>query len=174
MIRTPLLLALVPVLMLGACNRNTAPGNDREAQIDAAPTPAPVMPAAQALSGIATEAIAVETMTDADLAALGGPEGKCLIRLTEVGFPSFVHDGLDGTGVIKLNGKLIPLTAERAGMFSSDGLRVAIRPVERDFGSDGMREAEMILMLPGASDEHGYRGYEDCAHRAGRLEDEGG
>ena len=61
--------------MLTGCNSNSAPGNDREAQIDPAPTPAPRMGAAEALSGIATEAVQPETMSDADIAALGGLEG---------------------------------------------------------------------------------------------------
>lgn len=167
MIRGALLCLALPLLVLGGCNRNTAPGNDREAQLDAAPTPAPHKAAAAALSGIATEAVQAETMTDADLASLGGPAGKCLIRLTRVGLPSFVHDGLDRSGAIKLNGALIPLRAERPGLFSADGLRVAIRPLAPQAGSDGVREAEMIVMLPGARDELGYRGYEDCSRRAG-------
>ena len=168
MIRKATLVAAIPLLALGACNRNTAPGNDREAQIDAAPTPAPKMRAAEALAGIATEAVQAETMSDSDVASLGGAAGKCLLRLTRVGFPSFVHNGLGETGVIKLNGKLIPLRAERPGLFADGGLRVAIRPVDDAFDSDGLREAEMIVMLPGAKDELGYRGYEDCSQRGGR------
>src|SRR5690606_3963664 len=69
MIRSALLLALVPLLALGGCNRNTAPGNDREAQLDPAPNPAPRMDASAALSGIATEVVQAETMSDADLAS---------------------------------------------------------------------------------------------------------
>ncbi|MCF8708799.1 DUF6692 family protein [Rhizorhapis sp. SPR117] len=165
MIRHAILFAALPLLMLGACNRNTSPGNDREAQVDAAPTPAPRQDAAEALSGIAAEAVQAETMSDTDLASLGGPNGKCLIRLTRVGLPSFVHNGLDRTGVIKLNGKLIPIPAKRSGLFADGGLRVAIRPVDSAFDSSGFREVDMIVMLPGAKDELGYRGYEDCSHR---------
>lgn len=161
--RALLLATLVPLVALGACNRNTATGNDREAQIDAAPSPAPHMRAAAALSGIATEAVKIETMSKADVASLGGSRGKCFVRLTKVGFPSFVHDGLDRSGVIKLNGKLIPLRAQRPGLFVEGDLRVAVRPLERDRGTDGIREAELIVMLPGAKDELGYRGFEDCS-----------
>lgn len=164
MIRAAALLCVAPLLLAG-CNRNTAPGNDRAARLDPAPAPAPRMSAARALSGIATEAVQAETMSDADVASLGGPSGKCLVRLTRVGLPSFVHTGLDRTGAVKLNGKLIVLQAEQDGLFADGGLRIAIRPLEREFDSDGLREADMIVMLPGARDELGYRGYEDCSNR---------
>ena len=167
MIRTPLILVAGALLLLGGCNRNTAPGNDREAQIDPAPSPAPRMAAGEALSGIATASIAIETMNDADVAALGGAAGKCLIRLTRIGFPSFIHDGPGGGGVVKLNGKLIPLPAQGPGRYAQDDLRVVIRPLETGFDDAGMREAELILMLPGAKSERGYRGFEDCPARGG-------
>lgn len=160
--RLALLASIAAVAALSGCNSNTEPGNDKEGQLDPAPSPAPRMPAAQALSGIATEAVQAETMTDADIASLGGPAGKCSVRLTAVGFPSFIYDDLQGTGVIKLNGKLIPLRAAGNGLFEDGGLRVMLRPVDQEFGSDGRREAEMIVMLPDAKDELGYRGYEQC------------
>ncbi|MGE0668518.1 MAG: DUF6692 family protein [Sphingomonadales bacterium] len=163
MIRPVVIIALLPMLALGACNRNTSPGNDRESQIDPAPAPARVASAAEALAGIAVEAVQPETMSDGEVAALGGPRGRCFIRLTSVGFPSFVHDGPGGKGAIKLNGTLIPLRARQGGIYESGGLGVVIRPVRREFGSDGLRESDMIVMLPGARDELGYRGYEDCS-----------
>ena len=42
----------------------------------------------------------------------------------------------------------------------------SVRPVDEDFGSDGRREAELILALPGAKQERGYRGYEACPRAA--------
>ncbi|WP_121120017.1 DUF6692 family protein [Croceibacterium ferulae] len=146
--------------MLPGCNSNIAPGNDREAQIDAAPTPAPVMGAAEALSGIAIEAVQPETMTDADIAALGGLEGRCAIRLTEVSEPSFLYRPR-GSGAIKLNGKLIELSAAGGRRFVDGGLNVQLRPVEGE-GNAGLPEHEMIVMLPGAQDELGFRGYRQC------------
>ncbi|MEW9854911.1 DUF6692 family protein [Novosphingobium sp. M1R2S20] len=158
------LLCSLTMLMLCACNSNTAPGNDREAQLDSAPMPASVVPASQALSGIATEAVQAETMTATEIASLGGAEGRCLIRLTRVGLPSFVLDERHGTGAIKLNNKLIPLQAEPGGHYYSDGdLRVVIRPVDQQLAKEVFREVDMIVMLPGAKDELGYRGYEDCS-----------
>ena len=150
------------LLALAGCNQNTSPGNDKEAQLDPAPTPAPKMAAAAALSGIATGAIQPETMSDADIASLGGMKGKCSIRLTAVGFPSFIYDDPQGTGVVKLNGKLIPLPSRGAGVFEDGGLRIELRAVDEEFGDDGRREAEMIIRLPDAKDELGFRGYEVC------------
>lgn len=156
-------IAVLGLLALTACNQNTDPGNDREAQLEPAPAPAPKVGAAEALSGIATEAIQPETMSDADVASLGGMSGKCSLRLTAVGFPSFVYDDPQGTGVIKLNGKLIPLASRGGGVFADGGLRVELRPVDKEFGDDGRREAEMIIWLPEAKDELGFRGYEVCS-----------
>jgi len=157
---SPLACALLGTAMLPGCNSNSAPGNDREAQIDPAPTPAPRMGAAEALSGIAVEAVQPETMTDADIAAVGGLEGRCAIRLTEVSEPSFLYRP-GGSATIKLNGKLIELAATGDQRFAAGGLTVQLRSVDGE-GSAGLPEQEMIVMLPGAKDELGFRGYRQC------------
>lgn len=120
------------------------------------------MGAAEALSGIATGAIQPETMTDADFASLGGLVDKCTIRLTEVGLPSFVYGKEGGEGTIKLNGKLIELPSSGSGTYAEDGLSVATRSTDEEYGDDGRREAELVVKLPGAKDELGFRGYEEC------------
>jgi len=109
------------------------------------------MGAAEALSGIAVEAVQPETMTDADIAAVGGLEGRCAIRLTEVSEPSFLYRP-GGPATIKLNGKLIELSATGEQRFAAGGLTVQLRPVEGE-GNAGLAEHEMIVMLPGAKDE---------------------
>lgn len=152
--------AVLAVLALAACNRNTAPGNDREAQIDHAPSPAPVMAAAKALDNVTAGAIKPETMSDADIAALGGRKGRCAVKLTEVGFPSFLYEP-GGNGAIKLNGKLILLPAAGAGRYEDGGLIVTLRPVD-DTGNAGLEAMEMIVVPPGAKEEIGYRGYVQC------------
>lgn len=157
-------LAALP-LMLAACNSNTAAGADREAHTEAAPTAAPQMSAAEALSGIATEAIALETLSDADIASLGGYEGHCVFRTTKVAFPSFYYRPGDA-GAIKLNGKLIPLSASEEGRFSDGDLAVELRSA-RGEGGAGPSEHELILMLPEAKDELGYRGYLQCFEASG-------
>ena len=154
-----LALLLVP-LALSACNSNTAHGPDRESQVQAPPTPAPRGSAKQALDGIAAKAIALETMSDADIASLGGYRGHCVFRPTEVGFPSF-HFAPRGSGTLKLNQKLITLPRSGENRFADGELEVRLRPVGGE-GHASLPEHELILLLPGAKQEHGYRGYLQC------------
>ncbi|GGO99587.1 DUF6692 family protein [Stakelama pacifica] len=156
-------LALGTALLLGACNQNTAPGNDREAQVDPAPTAAPTASAAEALSGIATGAIQPETMNEADVASLGGLAGNCVIRLTGVAYPSFFEDRANGLGYVKLNDKLVRLGRVAEGHFADGDLRIRLRPAAEDKSDNGLPGAEMVIALPGAKDELGFRGYRDCA-----------
>jgi hypothetical protein len=101
--------------LLAACNENTATGNDQQERLDPAPTAAPVAGAAEALSGIAPEVVQPEIVSEADIAALGGLEGACVIRLTAVAFPSFIYDRGGSGGAVKLNQKLIPLPETEGG-----------------------------------------------------------
>ena len=66
-----------------------------------------------------------------------------------------------GPGAIKLNGKLIVLPPAGADRFAEGGLTVVLRPVDGE-GNAGLPEHEMIVMLPGAKDELGFRGYRQC------------
>lgn len=157
--------ALVAVALLAACNSNTSPGADREAPHDSAAGPAPQMGARQALAGIATGAIQPQTMSDADIASLGGMEGRCAIRLTNVAFPSFLYEP-GGEGTIKLNGKLVTLPWNRGERFSDAGLVVELAAVDGE-GNSGLPEYEMIVMLPDAEDELGFRGYRQCVNAEG-------
>jgi len=158
-------LAVASVLLALACgcNRNTAIGNDREAQLEHAPTPAPMMATQAALANVAPEIVKPETMSDADIAALGGLAGRCAVRLTEVAFTSFVY-APGGGGTIRLNGKLIPLAAQAQGRFEAGGLSVTLRP-KGERGSAGLEGMDMIVVLPGAKDELGYSGFVRCTQR---------
>ncbi len=161
----PLLAVLA--LPLAACNQNTATGNDREAQIEPAPTPAPIMGVEAALRNVATEIIKPETMSDADVTALGGREGRCAVKLTEVAFPSLLYEP-GGSGAIKLNGKLIVLPNTGANEFAAGGLTVTLRILDEE-GDAGLQGMEMIVVPPGAKDEIGYRGYVQCFGTEGQL-----
>ena len=147
-------------LPLAACNQNTAVGNDREARLDPAPTPAPIMGAAETLRNVATASIKPETMSDADIAALGGRKGRCAIKLTEVAFPSFLFEP-EGRGAIKLNGKLVVLPNAGKARYEDAGLQVTLLPVDEE-GNAGLKAMEMIVVPPRAKDEIGYRGYVQC------------
>ena len=160
--RTLALAALVAgcATTLAACNENTAIGNDREEQLDPAPTPAPIMPPQAALENVATKLVKPETMSQADIAALGGLAGRCVVRLTEIAFPSFLYEP-QAAGTIKLNGKLIPLPYAGPGRYAQGGLRVVLNPMEEE-GDAGLQAMEMVLILPGAEDELGYSGFVQC------------
>ena len=86
--------------------------------------------------------------------------GNCAMRMTEVAKPSLVYEeGVRAT--IKLNGKLVTLPSSGAGRYGDAGLSIELRPVDRQ-GNAGLTGQEMVLMLPGAADELGFRGYRDC------------
>lgn len=159
-------LGLSSALFLGACNQNTAPGNDREAQIDPPSRAASQASADEALSGISTGAVQPETMNEADLASLGGLAGNCTIRLTGVGYPSFFEDIANKRGFVKLNGKLVRLQQIGKDRYADGGLTVLLQSVEGDKSNNGLPGAEMIIALPGAKDELGFRGYRDCGKGA--------
>src|SRR3546814_6387472 len=103
-------------------------GNDREARVEPAPTTAPIMHAQEALQNVATAIIRPETMSNADVQALGGRQGRCAVVLTEVAFPSFLYLP-QGSGAIKLNGKLIVLPRTGEKQFADGGLSVTLRSV---------------------------------------------
>lgn len=147
-------------LAMTACNQNTALGNDREAWIDGESTASPIAAPQLALANVSGTLLKPETMSDADIAAIGGREGRCAIKLTEVGFPSFLFEP-GGTGYLKMNGKLIPIFGAGEGRFSEGGLLVTVRTLS-DEGNAGLQAADMIVVAPDAEDEIGYRGYIQC------------
>ena len=148
------------LMTVAACNQNTALGNDREARLEPAPSPAPIASAQVALANVAPAIIKPETMSDADIEALGGRAGRCAVKLTEVGFPSFLYEP-GSSGAIKLNAKLIPLPSTGAGRFEAGDLLITIRALD-DEGNAGLQAMEMIVVPPGAEDEIGYHGYGQC------------
>jgi hypothetical protein len=158
--KTRLILLASLSAVLAGCNQNTAIGNDREAHLDPPAKASSIEPAASALQGVATALVKPETMTDADIAAIGGDQGRCVFRLTEVGFPTFVYEP-NGSGFIKLNGKLIPVEPDGADRFTSGGLLVTTQMLD-DEGNAGLQAQQLIVVPPGAEDELGYRGYVIC------------
>ena len=144
-------------LGLAACNSNTEPGNDRRADLEKPPQAAQQEGAAVALENVAPGALYPGILTNADVASIGGVQGRCVFRMTQIGFPSFVYGGADQGGTIKLNGKLIMIPASGDNAYSDAGLTVEMRENE---GAE--EEATMIVRIPGAADELGFRGYSNC------------
>ena len=152
--------SLIACLGLAACNQNTALCNDREAQLDPPETASPILSAEAALANVSTAVIKPETMSDADLRAIGANAGQCQFRLTEVSFPALTYSE-GGGATIKLNGKLIPLQSTGTGQFASGELRVTTRMLDYE-GDAGLQGMEMVVVPPGAQDELGYHGFRYC------------
>jgi hypothetical protein len=160
-------LAAIAIVILvftpASCTSNTAPGNDREAQLDPAAPAAEIAQADAAIAGVETSLLHPEIMTDADLASIAAAPEQCLFRFTKVGLPVFVYRETGEAGTIKLNGKLVPLPSGGQGSFASGPVRVQLRVIEADAEPEDQRLAELVLMLTGARDELGYRGFAECA-----------
>lgn len=145
--------------LLSGCVENTAPGNDREADLEAPAPAAPVANAGSALAGVAAGLLKPETMTDADLGSFPDLGEACRFRMTEVGFPTLVYGS---SAVVKLNGKLVPLPATGDSRYEGDGVQVSVRPLETAGDETGQFEAELVLRLPGAPNEFGFHGFSEC------------
>jgi hypothetical protein len=157
--RTAILLILASGVLLSGCVDNAAPGNDREASLDPPSTGAEVAAVGEALEGVATELLAPQIMTDADLRNLPQAGDRCLFRFTRVGHPVFVYGA--STGTIKLNGKLVPLPARGSDRYAEEGVRVTVRPLD-ERKATGQFGVELVLRLQGAPDELGYHGFSEC------------
>lgn len=157
--RVILVLAMLAAAAVG-CTSNVAPGNDREAALDATAPAAAMESAGAAIAGVETGLLKPEIMTDADLASLAAESGRCLFRMTEIGFPVLVYSATGPSGIIKLNGKLISLARTGDGSYESDGVSIRIRPLSDQIS--GQHPAEMVMRLPGASNELGFRGFSAC------------
>lgn len=152
-------------LVVGACEENVAPGNDREAQLSPAEVAAQVTSVGAAIAGVATDLLIPQTMLDADLQNLPGGE-RCLLGFTRVGLPVLAYGP---TAVLKLNDKLVllPSSPSGDGRYAADDVSVSVRPIEDDPGNGEPFATEFVLRLPEAGDELGYHGYSRCTASSG-------
>lgn len=157
--RTRVLPLLVLGLVAAACTENTAPGNDREAELSPPEAPAEVAGVGAAIEGVGTELLVPQTMTDADLRNVRDMEYRCVFRFTRVGLPVFAYGS---TGVVKLNDKLVPIPATADGRYAAEGVTVTVRPLTRDAGGGEPFVGELVLRLPNAPHERGYHGFSEC------------
>lgn len=157
----PILSTLALPLLVAGCVSNTAPGNDREAELEPAAPAAPMASAAEATANVEPSLLFPETMTDADVRAAGSTVGNCRFRFTRVGFPVLLYsDG--GTAVVKMNGKLIPLQPAGAGHFADAGVDITLRPLDDAELDEPQFASELVLRLAGAPDELGFQGFAEC------------
>ena len=152
-----MIIASTLALGLAACNSNSAPGNDRRADLEEPPEAAPQEGAASALANAAPGGLYPGILNDADVGSIGGSRDRCVFRMTQVGFPSFIYGGAKQEGTIKLNGKLVMIPAAGGDIYSDAGLTVEMRE-----GEGAEEEATMIVRIPGAPDELGFRGVSNC------------
>lgn len=145
------------VLLLSGCLDNTAPGNDREAQLEPPFPPAPVVAVGAAIDGIDPGLLLPQIITDADGGQLSELASACRFRMTRVGFPVVIYGS---SAIIKLNGRLVRLAEVDQKRYATDGVEVTIRPL--DDRTSGQFASELVVRLPGATHELGFHGYTDC------------
>lgn len=164
-------------LFLAACSENQPP--------DDAPSHEPeivrVKTAAQALEGAHVTTLDPSTMNGAEIRKVTETGRHCIFRYTSTGKPVAVV-GLDqsdspSTGVVKLNGSLVPLepdaaaTRDRAHGFVlvADPVRLNVQPSHQATASEkpdeGRVEAEMVFEV-GQELKVGYGGYLECTSAA--------
>lgn len=158
---SPRAMTLASLMFLMACSGNAAPGNDRNAELDPEAAPPPVVSAAAAVREADIQALQIATMTNEEADdALGAP-AACSFTLTRAGDPVIALSAeRGGQGVIKLNERLVVLTAaemrsQNVRGFASAPVRVSISPV------GGGDDADARVWI-GADNLRGYRGYYLC------------
>ena len=151
---------VVVALVLAGCVENTAPGNDRAAELEPPAPAAEVASAASAVGNLSTHLLVLETMTEADVGnapAVGGE--SCRFLYTRVGYPVVLYGST--AAVVKVNGKLAPLDRVGEGRYEAGGVRVTVEPLEE--GADGeMFPSEMVVWFPHAENELGFHGFSEC------------
>lgn len=168
-----LIIALFAALGLASCG-DARP--DDKLQGVPPPPVAELTPAATALQGANIPTLDPATMADAEIGAVIGAGPRCEFRYTRSGHPVLAFAGglapSAGAGVVKLNGKLVPLRrrpSADAGFYTLDAenltLSIAVPDeslAEDDLGRERV-EARMVFELrEGQGLEVGYGGYFSC------------
>lgn len=157
--------------LLAGCGQSPAP--------DDAAAPAPetvrVESAAQALAGAHIRTLDPATLQDAEIQKVVGARSHCTFRYTTAGKPVVVvgvdAGGIPEVGIVKLNGKLVPLEPDRAATdlkpggfaLAADRVRVRVQPDQPVNASDASQrvEADMLFEV-GQELKVGYGGYLAC------------
>lgn len=152
------LVVLALAALASACVENTAPGNDREAEVEPPSRAAGVSSVGAALDNVSTALLRPQQITEPDLGSLPAMGERCTFRYTRVGFPVFVYGR--STGALKLNGKLVPLPATGDGRYSDGPVTVTVRPLEDP--ASGPFLAELVVRFSDAPNELGFHGFAEC------------
>lgn len=158
---------LVRLVMLGliisGCEENSAPGNDREAQLSPPSPPAEIASVGAAIEGVENDLLLPQPMTNGDLRNVPGGTGGCFFSYTRVGLPVVAYGA---AATVKLNDKLVPLTALGEGQFGAGELSVTVVPMEEPRRDGEPFVVQMVLWLPGADHERGFQGFSRCEDSA--------
>lgn len=157
--------AAFAVLMLGACADNDVPGNDRGAATAEPQPPAELANADEAINQAAPGKVYPGTLLPEEIASVIDPDSACRFAYTRAGYPvlAFAPAGTEGgSGVIKLNGKLMELDLQSAdgaaAEMSAPGLQISVRRLD---DSGPRRNAEFLFDLEGATLLR-FHGFSDC------------
>ncbi len=164
-------LVLACGLALGGCG--DARPDDRIMGTPPPPVAEPA-PAGAALQGANIPTLDPVTLDEAEIAAVLGPGAWCAFHYTRSGKPVAAFQVDRRRGVVKLNGKLIPLAyapAADGGRLSAEALSLDISTGEpAQEANAGLVEAEMVFSLrQGEGLTVGYGGYYGCAGGADRT-----
>lgn len=157
-------------MLLAACSRSGAPDDARSLP----PALSAVMPAEQALAGANIPTLDPSTLADAEIDKVIGAQPHCTFRYTNAGRPvlaaSLKADGAPAAGVVKLNGNLVLLQAERGAApsgiraiaLAAPPVRLLLQWPETAEPNPAQRvEAEMVFEV-GQRLKVGYSGFVSC------------
>lgn len=169
-----LISAFLGLGFLAACGQSEAP-DDASSH---APEIVRVKTAAQALEGAQVPTLDPSTMNGAEIRKVIGIGRHCIFRYTSTGKPVAVvgldQSGNPATGVMKLNGSLVPLEPDTAAtrnradglVLIADPVRLSVQPIQQAAASadpdQDQVEAEMVFEV-GQELTVGYGGYLECS-----------
>ena len=159
MMRLRVIPLLALALTVSACPENSAPGNDRESELDPPTPPASLASVDAVIQGLEPSVLIPQAMTEDDVRSLPPELRSCVFRFTGEGQPIVTYG--PGGAVLKLNSKLAQVPGIADGRYASAGVDVTIREIEGGEDEDGLR-TEFVFRVPGAADELGYHGFSEC------------
>ena len=137
----------------------------------APPPPATeIASAATALSGADLPMVDPHTMDDAEIRAVVGAGPRCEFRYTSDGKPVLALQAGGEAGVVMLNGRLVPLRQDSAGVGVAEGVRLQVGlrdPADAEAAAASRRVGADLLFEAGDRLKVGYTGYYSCSGSRG-------
>ena len=159
MMRLRVIPLLALALTVSACPENSAPGNDRESELDPPQPPAPLASVDAVVQGLEPSVLIPQAMTEGDVRSLPPELRSCVFRFTREGQPIVTYG--PGGAVLKLNSELAQVSRIGDGRYASAGADMTMREIDGGEDDAGLR-AEFVFRVAGAANELGYRGFSEC------------